>query len=172
MLGGSGEMGFRRALSRALPVVCLAVLTVPVVERASAAPDPVLVGAGDIASCNSLGDEATARLLDKIPGTVFTVGDNVYPTATGPRMLSCFNPSWGRHKARMRPALGNHDYLPSGAPGYYDYFAQPWLNRPHGWYSYDLGNWHVVVLNSNCLRVACGPGSPQERWLRADLAAH
>ena len=160
-------------MSRALPVLCLALLTVPVVERAAALEDPVLVGAGDIANCNGAGDESTAALLDKIPGTVFTLGDNVYPTATAIRMATCFGPSWGRHKARMRPAIGNHDYLPSGAPGYYDYFGAAAGVRPKGYYSYDLGTWHVVVLNSNCGRVGgCGPGSPQEQWLRADLAAN
>jgi hypothetical protein len=166
-------MKCRRALSRALPVVCLALLTVPVVDRAVALGDPVLVGAGDIANCNGGGDESTARLLDQIPGTVFTLGDNAYPGSALINMLNCFGPSWGRHKARTRPAIGNHDYLIPGGSGYYNYFGAAAGMRAKGYYSYNRGTWHVVVLNSNCWRVGgCGPGSPQEQWLRADLAAN
>jgi calcineurin-like phosphoesterase family protein len=163
----------RLALSRALSVVSLAVLMVPINNRAEATGPPVLVGAGDIATCNGSGDEATAKLLDRIPGTVFTLGDHVYQRATAVKMAKCYAPSWGRHAHRTRPALGNHDYLPSGSPAYYDYFGPEAGPRAKGYYSYDLGAWHVVVLNSNCAHVGgCGPGSAQERWLRADLAAH
>jgi calcineurin-like phosphoesterase family protein len=167
-------MKCRRALARALPVISLALLLVPVADRALAVEDPVLVAAGDIANCNRASDEATAALLDQIPGTIATLGDSVYPNGTGANFANCFNPSWGRHKARIRPAIGNHDYLPSGAPGYYNYFGAAAGPRPLGYYSYDLGAWHIVVLNSNCGRVlgGCGPGSPQMQWLRADLAAH
>src|SRR5213596_3599525 len=80
----------------------------------------VLVGAGDIADCNA---EPTAALLDNIAGTVFTAGDNAYPNGSASDYANCYNPSWGRHKARTRPAPGNHDYGTSGATGYYDYFG-------------------------------------------------
>ena len=128
-----------------------------------------LVGAGDIASCNSGGDEATAKLLDTIPGTVFTAGDNAYETGAAADYANCYAPSWGRHKARTRPAPGNHEYLTTGASGYFGYFGSAAGDANKGYYSYDLGAWHVVMLNSN-LDVATG--SPQETWLRADLAAH
>ncbi|MDQ3871404.1 MAG: PKD domain-containing protein [Chloroflexota bacterium] len=134
--------------------------------------DPLLVGAGDIADCSSAGDEATAALLDGIPGTVFTAGDNAYDSGTTTEFAKCYDPSWGRHKARTRPAPGNHDYYTSGARGYFDYFGAAAGDPRKGYYSYDLGGWHVVVLNSNCSAVGgCGAGSPQETWLRADLAA-
>ncbi|MDQ3871413.1 MAG: DNRLRE domain-containing protein [Chloroflexota bacterium] len=134
--------------------------------------DPVLVGAGDIASCSSLGDQATATLLDTIPGTVFTAGDNAYESGTASEFANCYDPSWGRHKARTRPSVGNHEYKTSGATGYFDYFGAAAGSRSKGYYSYDLGKWHIVVLNSNCPAVGgCGAGSPQETWLRADLAA-
>lgn len=131
----------------------------------------MLVGAGDIAGCNNPGDEATAALLDQIPGTVFTAGDNVYPTATLDLYNACYGPSWGRHKARTRPALGNHEYDSNGNTGHFEYFGAS-AGPAGGWYSYDLGSWHVVVLNSNCEFVGgCHAGSQQEQWLRADLAA-
>jgi len=134
--------------------------------------DPVLVGAGDIAGCSSAGDEATAALLDGIDGTVFTVGDNVYDSGTAAEFTNCYNPSWGRHKFRTRPAAGNHEYVTAGASGYYNYFGAAAGPAGKGYYSYNLGAWHVIVLNSQCNAVGgCGPGSPQDQWLRADLAA-
>lgn len=133
----------------------------------------VLVGAGDIARCNEKGDEATARLLDNVPGTVFTLGDNAYERATSSDFAKCYDPSWGRHKARTRPATGNHEYATPGAGAYFDYFGAA-AGDPHkGYYSYNRGAWHIIVLNSNCRQVGgCEPGSPQERWLRADLKAN
>lgn len=131
--------------------------------------DPVLVGAGDIAGCNSNGDEATANLLDGIDGTVFTTGDNAYPNGTTTEFSNCYDPSWGRHKARTFPAAGNHDYHTTDAAGYFSYFG-PVAGKPtEGYYSYDLGAWHIIVLNSN---ISVDAGSAQEQWLRADLAAH
>jgi Calcineurin-like phosphoesterase len=135
-------------------------------------PDPVLVGAGDIASCGSGGDEQTAALLDKIEGTVFTLGDNVYPNGTANQFLECYDPTWGRQKARTRPVPGNHDYRVSGAAGYFGYFGGAAGDPRTGYYAYDMGpNWRVLVLNSNCGQIGgCGPGSAQEKWLKKDLA--
>jgi acid phosphatase type 7 len=92
-------------------------------ERSAEAASVVMVGAGDIASCSSSGDEATARLLDGISGTTFTTGDNVYDSGTATQFVNCYGPSWGRHKARTKPSPGNHEYYTAGASGYYDYFA-------------------------------------------------
>ncbi|MFE9255243.1 DNRLRE domain-containing protein [Streptomyces sp. NPDC006879] len=128
--------------------------------------DPVLVGAGDIANSGS-GDSATASLLDNIPGTVFTTGDNAYPDGTASDFATYYEPTWGRHKARTRPAPGNHDYHTSGASAYYSYFGANAGPAGRGYYSYDLGNWHVVSLNSE---ISMSAGSAQEQWLRADLA--
>jgi len=130
---------------------------------------PVLLGAGDIASCTSLGDEATAALLDSLMGIVFTVGDNVYPDGRPRAYKDCYDGSWGRHRARTRPAPGNHDYHTAGASGYYGYFGTLAGDSGKGYYSYDVGAWHIVSLNSN---VPMSPGSRQEQWLRTDLATH
>ena len=131
--------------------------------------DFVLVGAGDIASCDGNGDEATGSLVDGIAGTVFTTGDNAYPAGTYDEFINCYDPAWGRFKDRTFPSAGNHDYGTEGAAGYFRYFGAAAGNTGEGYYSYELGDWHIIVLNSN-LPVASG--STQEQWLRADLAAH
>jgi hypothetical protein len=163
--------GVHRRLITILLCLTLGSLAGGVATRALAA-DPVLVGAGDIASCSTSGDEATAALLDSIPGEVATFGDNVYPDGTKAEFDNCYDPSWGRHKARTHPATGNHEYNTAGAAGYFQYFGAAAGDPAQGYYSYDLGAWHIIVLNSNCSFVRCQAGSPQERWLRADLAAH
>jgi Calcineurin-like phosphoesterase len=128
----------------------------------------ILVGAGDIAECGSTGDEATAALLDRIPGTVFTTGDNAYRRGTAEEFARCYGPSWGRHRSRTRPVPGNHDYRSAQGAPYYEYFGAFAGIPGVGYYSYDLGAWHLIALNSN---IPMGDGSPQARWLRADLAA-
>jgi hypothetical protein len=134
-----------------------------------AAPE-IFVGAGDIALCTPDGNhEATARLLDTIGGTVFALGDNVYYSGTAEEYRDCYDRTWGRHKNRTRPVPGNHEYVTPGASGYFDYFG---INAgPHGlgYYSFDLGAWHIVALNSN---IPVSAGSTQGAWLRADLAAN
>ncbi len=144
----------------------------PIISRA---PD-VLVGAGDIADCGHTRDESTAQLLDGMAGTVITMGDNAYPNGTLTQFNDCYGPTWGRHKARTRPAPGNHDYNTAGAAGYYTYFgaaASPLdtncTSNCKGYYSYDLGDWHIIALNSEIDRSV---GSAQEQWLRADLTAN
>jgi acid phosphatase type 7 len=145
----------------------------PIDFGASRGEGIVLVGAGDIASCVSDGDEATASLLDAIGGVVFTLGDHAYEAGTPIEFEACYEESWGRHKARTRPTPGNHDYLTAGASGYFDYFGAAAGERSRGYYSYRLGSWHIVVLNSNCGEVGgCDSGSPQGQWLRANLAAN
>src|SRR5262245_63844788 len=141
--------------------------------RGAPPPDPVLVGAGDIAACDNDGDERTAKLIDRIEGTVFTLGDNVYPSGSAEQFAQCYEPSWGRFKARTRPAPGNHDYRTPGAAAYFAYFGEAAGDPKKGYYSYDLGTWHVIVVNSNCKEIGgCQKGSPQEKWLKEDLAAH
>jgi acid phosphatase type 7 len=145
--------------------------------------DPVFVGAGDIASCTSKWDEATADLLDTIPGTVFTTGDNAYESGTASEFANCYAPSWGRQEilARTYPTVGNHEYYASeDASGYFDYFgaagrAVSYDASTKGYYSYDLGEWHVVALNSMCKQASvggCGATSPMVTWLEEDLAAN
>jgi len=139
----------------------------------SAMPEPgesaVLVGAGDIAACGSIRDDATAALLDAIDGIVVALGDNAYQDGTAAEFRNCYAHSWGRHLGRTRPAAGNHEYNTRGAAGYYEYFGARAGEPGEGYYSYDAGSWHVVVLNSNIARDA---GSAQINWLREDLDAH
>ena len=134
----------------------------------------ILVGAGDIANCSSSGDEATANLLAGISGTVFTLGDNAYPNGSSSDYANCYDLSWGRAKPRTKPAPGNHEYQTANAAGYFAYFGSAAGDPTRGYYSYDLGAWHIIVLNSNssCSTISCAAGSAQEQWLRADLAAN
>lgn len=130
--------------------------------------DPVLVGAGDIANSGS-GDSATAALIGGLPtATVFTAGDNAYRDGTTSNFATYYGPTWGAFSSRTHPAPGNHDYHTAGAAGYFDYFGTRAGRAGRGYYSYDLGDWHVVSLDSE---ISMAAGSPQETWLRADLAA-
>jgi hypothetical protein len=133
----------------------------------------VLVGAGDIADCKDLsGAEATGKLLDQVSGTVMAVGDLAYPDGSKEN-FDCYDKTWGRAKGRTRPAPGNHEFHSSGATPYFDYFGAAAGDPKTGYYSYELGKWHIIVLNSECVAVGgCEASSPQEKWLRADLAAH
>jgi hypothetical protein len=136
----------------------------------------VLVGAGDIASCKSPeGSRATAKLIEQIPGTVFAAGDLAYEAGSPDEFEFCYGPTWGRFKNRTRPALGNHEYVNATAHGYFEYWGAQAGPPGKGYYSYDLGAWHVVVLNTNCDARGlggCASGSPQETWLKQDLAEH
>jgi len=138
-------------------------------SQPSAQEPIVLVGAGDIANCDLAGGAgamATARVLDRTPGTVFTMGDHAYPEGAAKSFRDCYDKSWGRHKARTRPSPGNHDYLASKAAAYYDYFGDQAGPDRRGYYSYNLGAWHIVSLNSF---IATDKKSPQLKWLREDL---
>jgi acid phosphatase type 7 len=170
--------GLRIVVGAAIVVLIAAVAAFVVLgfppEPQVRAKSAVMVGAGDIAKCLSHPDNATAELLDDIPGTVFTTGDNVYPDGAAWRFALCYGPSWGRHKARTRPAPGNHEYLAGGLSGYFDYFGAAAGPPSRGYYSYDKSGWHVVVLDSNCeqVRGGCGPSSPMLTWLEQDLATN
>lgn len=143
----------------------------PVVSAPPGAPgvlstaEAVFVGAGDINMCGQPGSTATAELLDRIPGTVFTAGDNAYMRGTAAD-FECYNKTWGRHRRRTYATPGNHEYEMSGAAPYYDYFGERAGPFGLGYYSYEVGAWHIVSLNSN---VPMNEGSAQLAWLRADL---
>jgi acid phosphatase type 7 len=141
-----------------------------------AAPPPAtLIAAGDIAGCDSNGDEATAKLLETLvrqnkDAVIAPLGDNVYPSGTLMRYRDCYGPTWGQFMDRTRSAQGNHDFADGTGEAYYAYFGEAAGPKNKGYYSYALGAWHVVVLNSNCWAVGgCGAGSPQLEWLRRDL---
>jgi acid phosphatase type 7 len=135
-----------------------------------------LVGAGDIATCKHLQSaEATAKLIEQIPGTVFAAGDLAYEKGSPTEFKDCYDSTWGKFKARTKPALGNHDYGGPTADGYFQYWGAQAGPEGKGFYSYDLGRWHIVVLNTNCGKKrmgGCGKDSAQETWLREDLAKH
>ena len=130
---------------------------------------PVLLAAGDIAGCGHDEDEETARILDEQEGVVAVLGDTVYNEGTAEQFAECYDPTWGRHKDRTMPAVGNHEYLTPDARGYYEYFGPVAGDPQRGYYSYDLGTWHIVVLNTN---IDITPESPQLQWLRQDLEAN
>lgn len=158
--------------------------TEPVEERSTttaAPPAPVLVAAGDIACVPGKAvtpaecqHEATARLVESLaPDVVAPLGDLQYEFGEAKNFAASYEPTWGRFKERTRPAVGNHEYAGGRAPGYYGYFGDAAGGVDgRGWYSYDVGTWHVVVLNSVCAVVGCGEGSDQLAWLRADLGAN
>jgi hypothetical protein len=135
-------------------------------------PDVTFVGAGDIANGDNDNDEATAAVLDGIPGTVFTLGDLVYPNGSTGDFNAWYQLTWGRHKSRTIPVVGNHEYQTPNAAGYYAYFGAAAGDPAKGYYSQNVGAWHVIALNANCLIISCSAGSAQEQWLRADLAAN
>ncbi|SOD02207.1 3',5'-cyclic AMP phosphodiesterase CpdA [bacterium JGI 053] len=134
-----------------------------------APPHTSLVAAGDVAGCWWRSDEATARLLDHIGGVVVPLGDAVYQDGSTGQFARCYGPTWGRHKARTRPVIGNHDYRTEHGGPYYDYFGAAAGPRDKGWYSYELEGWHVVGLNTE---TEIGAGSEQLEWLREDLRTH
>jgi hypothetical protein len=132
----------------------------------SAVAGAVLVGAGDIGRCDSTRDQATARLIEGMVGTVFTTGDNAYPSGSAQQFVDCYDPSWGRFLGRTRPSPGNHDYATAGASGYFGYFGSRAGPDGRGYYAYDLGSWRVYSLNSEQLTDA------QLAWLNTDLEAN
>ena len=142
--------------------------------RTAASTDRWVVAVGDISACSETSDEVAAGLVGTMSAaTLLTLGDNAYPDGSTDDFASCYVPSWGASKGRTRPVPGNHDYRTRDAAGYFSYFGAAAGDPAKGYYSYDLGLWHMVALNSNCTEAGgCGPGSPQEQWLRADLWAH
>jgi len=165
--------GLLLAMCLILSPVAFELLRLDSVKPDDTQQEGVLIGAGDIADCSDLaGAEATAKLLEANPGTVMALGDLAYPNGT-PDDFKCYHKTWGRVKDRTRPAVGNHEFHSTGASYYFQYFGSAAGDPKTGYYSYDLGAWHIVVLNSECQQVGgCEAGSSQEKWLRADLAAH
>lgn len=153
------------------------------------AADPVIAAAGDIAcaptdpgynggngTATRCRQRATSDLLVGAGlAAVLPLGDIQYDSPSAANLKAVYDPTWGRVKSISHPVLGNHD---GAGASYFDYFNGPGARdgaagpRGRGYYSFDVGSWHIVALNSNCTSVSCGSGSIQEKWLRADLAAH
>jgi hypothetical protein len=176
-----------------IPAICTPVRVTPPPATASArevalAGAAVLIGVGDIADCGSDGDEGTARIVDsvlkadsvaKVEDAVFTLGDNAYPVGSVANFAQCWGSSWGDPKkgimGKIRPTPGNHEHETDMAAPYYLYFKERAGDPQKGYYSYDLGEWHVIALNS---AIAVQPifrdadRRAQEEWLRKDLADH
>ncbi len=141
-------------------------MTVTIVAAGDIACDPA-TNVGQPTDCDQA---ATAAEIGQLrPTAVLTLGDNQYEDGTLAAFQSVFAPTWGQYRSIMYPAIGNHEYLTSGAAGYFTYFGFP------PYYSFNLGDWHMISLDSECSSGGvggCGPGSRQEKWLLADLAAH
>ncbi len=160
--------------------------TVTVRTPTSGGTSPVIATAGDIACANTdagynggAGTSTTCQqlatsnlLINGGFAAVLVLGDNQYNSGSLTQFNAVYNPTWGRVKSITRPTIGNHEYGTSNASGYFTYFGSAAGDPAKGYYSYDIGTWHVVTLNSNCTIVACTAGSAQEQWLRADLSAH
>ncbi len=131
-----------------------------------------IYAAGDIASCDNDNDQHTADILKATNGQILTLGDSVYDAGRVSEFTNCFHPTWGAFKERIKPAVGNHEYITSGASGYFNYFGSNAGELGKGYYSFDYGQWHLIALNSNCSIVNCGAGSAQAAWLSSDLSAH
>jgi hypothetical protein len=176
----------RVALALLLPLVATAAggAAPRVVERSIS---PIIAAAGDIACDPSdgafNGGRGTASACRQLASSkllvtgrysaVLTLGDNQYEDGSYGKYLASYARSWGRVKRITRPAPGNHEYETSAASGYFRYFGRAAGPPGRGYYSFDVGAWHLVSLDSNCAEVGgCARGSPQERWLRRDLAAH
>lgn len=167
------------------------------IQTARAASDPVIAAAGDIAcdpaSSSFKGGNGTSTncrqkytsdlLVNAGLAGVLMLGDSQYACGSFQAFMQSYDPSWGRVKSITYPIVGNHEYMTTGgidctsantgAAGYFDYFGAAAGPRGQGYYSYDIGEWHIIALNSNCTEVGgCGTSSPQGQWLQADLAAH
>lgn len=171
--GRPGRYGPLRWIGGAAAIVLC--LVSHAVTAAQVGGDEMLIAAGDIAECPSsgyvgTGAEATARLVQSLPGIVLALGDLAYPNGTEQEFRECYEPTWGRFKDRTRPVPGNHEYNSPGAAPYYAYWGERAGKAGEGFYSFDIGAWHIIALNSNLLRGALE--AKQEEWLASDLGSH
>lgn len=141
-------------------------------------PTPaVLIGAGDITVCGQDGDDRTAALIERLivqypQAEIFTAGDNTQTMGEPYEYADCFDRTWGRLPAPIHPSPGNHDWFIEKGANYFSYFGEAAGDFGLGYYSYDVGGWHIVSLNSNCNLEDCGEASAQAQWFRADLQAN
>ncbi|HEV2423182.1 MAG TPA: metallophosphoesterase [Candidatus Acidoferrales bacterium] len=143
-------------------------------DSGQASGAPVLLAAGDIANCKMIeGAQETAKVIESVPGTVAALGDLALSDGTAEEFANCYDKTWGAFKSRTRPAPGNHEFHSSGGSPYFDYFGAAAGDPTRGYYSYDLGAWHIISLNGECKDIGgCEAGSAEEKWLQADLKTH
>ncbi|HEV2315648.1 MAG TPA: metallophosphoesterase [Candidatus Acidoferrales bacterium] len=167
-------LGIFFAMSGRLASRTAAATTEGAQSSAAESGDPILLAAGDIANCKMIaGAEATAKIIEAIPGTVAALGDLALSDGTAEEFADCYDKTWGAFKSRTRPAPGNHEFHSAAATPYFDYFGAAAGDPKKGYYSYDLGAWHVIVLNDECQDIGgCQVGSSEEKWLRQDLQSH
>ena len=148
-------------------------------QSVPAGDEAILIAAGDVASCSTNADEETGVLVRQLLDTatinnlevaVALLGDGAYPNGSEAEWGKCYESAWGSFKAKTRPAVGNHEYLTDEAAPYFSYFGTAAGSPEQGWYSYAIGAWRIIVLNSECAVVGCGTGSAQYRWLTTELA--
>jgi len=160
-----------KKLTVALLVLCTGCARVPPVRPDDGAV--IVVAAGDISAPEFTGQQLTATLVEQQrPAAVLVLGDSQYPDGALADYQRAYEPTWGRFKALTYPVPGNHEYK-SGGAGYFAYFGARAGDPKKGYYSFDLGEWHLVALNTNhdCLDLPCDAESEQLAWLEADLAA-
>ncbi len=154
-------------------LACILLLVAGLVVNHTLLPKgEIFIGAGDVSFCDSDGDMLTGKILDRFPGTIFMIGDASNNVGRAEEYTNCFDPAWGRFKPRMKPVIGNHDYITDSGKAFFNYFDTLAGDPDKGYYSYDLGAWHIIGLNSQCGSSDCAVGSLEETWLRKDLAAH
>jgi len=167
-----GPVATATATAIATPTGSVGASSGPSASSGAGAADPVILAAGDIADCTTDDDEATARLLDGVAGTVVALGDIALPNGSAAIYRDCYMPTWGRHLSRTRPTPGERDWATPHLAGYLGVFGPGATTDGHPWYSFDIGTWHAIVLDSDCGNVAgCGPDSAQGRWLATDLVS-
>jgi acid phosphatase type 7 len=186
VVGGLGLAGWHRLQAQKPSVSAQPIKLGPVETVAAKTNPPIIAAAGDIACApneippagSAFVDKKcrmqdTATLLQSEPfSAVLALGDLQYQKGELENFQASYDRTWGKVKAITRPAPGNHEYYTPGATGYYSYFGAIAGNPNQGYYSFNLGEWHMIALNSNCDAIGgCGAGSPQEKWLKADLTA-
>jgi hypothetical protein len=154
-----------------LSIACGSSPTTPSPRDDGGLPSPAqpatFLAAGDIGWCGLPGADLTARILDRVSGTVLALGDLAYPNGTFLDFARCYGPNWGRHRDRTRPTPGNHDYDTLNGVAYYAFFEELAGAAGEGYFSYTAGGWHIISLNSN---IAMAPGSAQYGWLQQELS--
>ena len=154
---------------RFLPALLWLASILPIYAQAAPQTSIAIYAAGDIGQCNSIGAALTAGLLKQNTGPVLVLGDIAYRDGSPEEFIRCYAPHWGDLRDRIYPAPGNHEYRTQDAAGYFGYFGARAGDPARGYYSFDVGPWHILSLNSNR---ELEDDAPQLQWLETDLRQH